>query len=188
MQAGVGLLILDVMPMQWSLHGYRHDYSKFYQLPNSNLFTHHLLFFSREATSETYDPGSLSHTIFLCDIFSFAFLFRSTKPKHKNTLMQFILIYFIWHSIYQSITILSHVCLPILRRRYPKGIDNPFYTPGCEYLLFVCMGFFTLCCLVLLLVRYLGFITEGNTYHHCARSSLPLRGNTDVVAATIRLV
>ena len=29
---------------------------KLYQLPNSNLFTHHLLFFLREATSETYGP------------------------------------------------------------------------------------------------------------------------------------
>ena len=28
----------------------------------------------------------------------------------------------------------------ILGRRYPKGIDNPFYTSGCEYLLFVCRG------------------------------------------------
>ena len=36
--------------------GYRHEYLKFYQLPNSNLFTHRLLFFSREATSETYAP------------------------------------------------------------------------------------------------------------------------------------
>ena len=29
---------------------------KFYQLPNSKLFTHRLLFFSRESTSETYGP------------------------------------------------------------------------------------------------------------------------------------
>ena len=35
MQAGVGLLILDVMPIYRSLPGYRHDYLKFYQLPNS---------------------------------------------------------------------------------------------------------------------------------------------------------
>ena len=47
-------------------------------------------------------------------------------------------------------------------------------------------GLFTFCCLVLLLVRYLGFITEGNTYRRYATSSLPLQGNTDVVPATIK--
>ena len=46
-------------------------------------------------------------------------------------------------------------------------------------------GLFTFCCLVLLLVRYLGFITEGNTYRCCATSSSPLGGNTDVVLANI---
>ena len=35
---------------------YRHNDLLFYQLPSSNLFTHCLLFFSREATSETYGP------------------------------------------------------------------------------------------------------------------------------------
>ena len=38
MQAGVGLLILDVMPIYRSLPRYRHDYLKFYQLPNSKRF------------------------------------------------------------------------------------------------------------------------------------------------------
>ena len=46
-------------------------------------------------------------------------------------------------------------------------------------------GLFTFCCLVLLLIRYLGFITEGNTYRCCATSSSPLGGNTDVVLANI---
>ena len=46
-------------------------------------------------------------------------------------------------------------------------------------------GLFTFCCLVLLLVRYLGFIAEGNTYRCCATSSSPLGGNTDVVLANI---
>ena len=32
----------------------------------------------------------------------------------------------------------------------------------------------------------LGFITEGNTYRRCATSSLPLRGNTDVVPSAIK--
>ena len=50
------------------------------------------------------------------------------NQKYKNTSLHFIYIYFIWRSIYQSTTILSHVRLPILRRRYPEGIDNPFNT------------------------------------------------------------
>ena len=66
-------------------------------------------------------------------------------------------------------------------RRYPKGIVNPFYTSGCEYLLFVCM-----CCLrSVAWFSYwfdnLYLITEGNTYRRCATPSLPLWGNTNVV-------
>ena len=34
--------------------GYRHDYLLFYQLPNSNLSTHRMLFSKREASSENY--------------------------------------------------------------------------------------------------------------------------------------
>ena len=143
MQAGVGLLILDAMPMYWSLAGYRHDYLKFYQLPNSNLFTHRLLFFSREATSDTYGPRvSFSYYLPLRSTFPLLLFSNLLNQKSKNTLPQFILIYFIWSSIYQSTTNLPHVHLPILRRRTPEGIDNPFNTSGCEKLLFVCR-----CCL-----------------------------------------
>ena len=96
MQAGAGLLDLDVMHMQWSLPGHCHDYLKFYQLPNSNLFTPRFLFFSWEATSETYDPW----------VFFLIYLpLRSTFLLHlcsdlliqqpKNTLLQFIVIYFV---------------------------------------------------------------------------------------------
>ena len=63
--------------------GYRHDYSKFYQFPNSNLFTRRMLFFSREATSEIYGPGSLLYYICLRDIFLFAFIFKYINPKIK---------------------------------------------------------------------------------------------------------
>src|SRR5215216_4715494 len=66
------------------MSGYRHDYLKFYQLPNSNLFTHRMLFFSREATSEIYGPwvSSLlylpSRSIFLCFYFQ---IYISKNPK-----------------------------------------------------------------------------------------------------------
>ena len=38
---------------------YRHDFARFYQLLDSNLFTHRLLAFMREATSKHYGPGSI---------------------------------------------------------------------------------------------------------------------------------
>ena len=58
-----------------------YNFLRFYQFPNSNLFTHRLLFFSREATSETYGPGVFFFIYLLAIYFSFAFLFRSIKPK-----------------------------------------------------------------------------------------------------------
>ena len=35
---------------------YRHNYALFYQLLDSNLFTHLMFSFKRESSSETYDP------------------------------------------------------------------------------------------------------------------------------------
>ena len=60
MQAGVGLLVSDVMPIYMIIPRYSHNYAQFFQLLNSNLFTHlRILMLSREATSETYGPGSI---------------------------------------------------------------------------------------------------------------------------------
>src|SRR3990170_16682 len=64
--------------------GYRHDYSLFYQLPNSNLFTHRMLFSREKPLVKTMAPGStLSFTktlkilaaLFLY-LFYFVFLFN----------------------------------------------------------------------------------------------------------------
>ena len=137
-------------------------------------------YFSREKPLlKPTTPGSLSHIICLCDLFSFAFIFRSTKPKIQKYLAA---IYFICRSIYQYLQ-LSHVHLPILGRCYPKGIKNPFNTSGCEVLLFVCR--YCLRCVAWFSYWFdnLGFIIEENTYLRCATSSLPLWGNTDVVLA-----
>ena len=78
-------------------------------------------------------------------------------------MLQFSLIYFIWHLIYQSTTNLSHVHLPILRRRTPKGINNPFNTSGCEDLLYVCRGCLRCFACFSYWFDHLGFISEGNT-------------------------
>ena len=64
MQAGVGLLVTDVMPIYMIIPRYSHNYAQFYQLLDSNLFTHRNTYvILREATSETYGPGSLFHYI-----------------------------------------------------------------------------------------------------------------------------
>ena len=75
MQAGVGLLVSDVMPIYMIIPRYSHNYAQFCQLLNSNLFTHRrILMLLREATSETYGPRVYSHHINL-QYFNLALLF-----------------------------------------------------------------------------------------------------------------
>ena len=131
-------------------------------------------------------PWSIFSYICLCDIFSFAFIFRSTKPKTQEYFAAIYSYLFIWNSIYQSTTNLPHVCLPILRCRTPKGIDNPFNTSGCEDLLSVCRCYLRCVAWFSYLFDNLDFISEGNTYRRCAASSLPLWGNTNVVSSDIK--
>jgi len=77
MQAGVGLLVSDVMPIYMIIPRYSHNYAQFCQLLNSNLFTHRkILMLFREATSETYGPRVyLHHIIFQHLAISVAFYF-----------------------------------------------------------------------------------------------------------------
>ena len=57
MQAGVGLLVTDVMPIYMIIPRYSHNYAQLYQLLNNNSFTHRNTYaILREATSETYGP------------------------------------------------------------------------------------------------------------------------------------
>ena len=52
-----GLLNTDVMPMFMIMPRYSHNYALFYQLLDSNLFTHRNTYaILREATSKTYGP------------------------------------------------------------------------------------------------------------------------------------
>ena len=151
--------------------GYHHDYSKFYQSPNSNLFIHRLLFFSREATSETYGPRVSFSYICLCDLLFLCHLFSDLlNQKYKNTLLQFILIYFIWRSIYQFTTILSHVRLLILRRRTRKGLTTPL-TRRVARTCYLCAGAIYVVLLgsptcSITLVSYLREIPTGAVLHH----------------------
>ena len=143
-------------------------------MPNSDCLPT-VSYFSREKPLvKSTAPGCISHIICLRDLFSFAFTFISIKPKTQKYLAA---IYLIYCSIYQYLQ-LYHV-------RYPKGIDNPFYTSGCEYLLVVCR-----CYLHWLSYWFdnLGLITEGNTYRCYTASSLPLWGNTDVFLVDIKYI
>ena len=90
MQAGVGLVVSDVMPIYMIIPRCSHNYAQFFQLLNSNLFTdRRILMLSREDTSETYGPWVYLHHInllllsyFLCFLFCFYF---TLHLYHKNT-------------------------------------------------------------------------------------------------------
>src|SRR5215216_2329211 len=85
MQAGVGLLDTDVMPI---LHnhclGYRHNFALFYQLLDSNLFTHRIFPLNREASSETYAPR----------VYFPSYIFRSINQKTQKYLAAIYLLLF----------------------------------------------------------------------------------------------
>mgnify|MGYP005825504691 CR=1 FL=1 len=68
----------------------------FYQLPNNNLFTHHMLFSREKPLVKSTAPGLFSHDIF-SDLYCYlpfylfaSFIFRSILPKPKNTSLNFI--------------------------------------------------------------------------------------------------
>src|SRR3954467_15521739 len=64
MQNRFDLLVTDTMPIYMIMPRYSHNYAQFFQLLNSNLFTHRRkLMLLREATSETYGPLVYSHHI-----------------------------------------------------------------------------------------------------------------------------
>ena len=146
-------------------------------------------YFSREKPLvKSTAPGSLLCYICLRDLFLFVFIFRSIFTKTQKYLAA-IYSYLFYLAFPRDLFIQSIIFLPRLLanfwRRCPKGIDNPFNTSGCEYLLFVCRCH--LCSVAWFSYWFdnLGLITKGNTYRCCAASSLPLCGNIDVVLADI---
>src|SRR3954463_4873593 len=104
MQAGVGLLVSDMMPIYMIIPRYSHNYAQFCQLLNSNLFTHRkILMLLREDTSETYGPRVYLHHInlptlsyFLCFFTLLLFYFASLSQKYQK--------------YYPIISIRSHSC------------------------------------------------------------------------------
>ena len=97
-------------------------------------------------------------------------------------MLLFVFIYFISRSreIYLSNLLQFYLSF------YPGGIDNPSFTLGCKYLLFVCGYYLRGVRRLSYWFDNLGLIIEGNTYRRYTASSLPLWGNTDVVLAVIK--
>ena len=121
MQAGVGLLVTDVMPIYMIIPRYSHNYAQFYQLLDSNLFTHRNTYaILREATSETYGPRVY---------------FPSYKFPIYFILQSLLSIYII--KIPKIFILLSVSDLTFASGR--EGIDNPFIALVARFL-FVCVG------------------------------------------------
>ena len=140
-------------------------------------------YFPREKPLVKSTPPGLFFIIFSFKIYFYLLLFSDLLiQKYKNTLLQFLVIYFIlrYYKIYLSNLPQFYLSF------YPWGIDNPSLTSGCKYLFFVCRS----CVRGVAWFSYwfdnLGLITVGNTYRSCVASSLPLWGNTDIVQAAIR--
>ena len=92
MQAGAGLLVSDVMPIYMIIPRYSDNYAQFYQMLNSNLFTHHNTYaILREATSETYGPRvyfpsyySPDNKLFLAPFLFCLLYFASLSQKYQK--------------------------------------------------------------------------------------------------------
>ena len=120
MQNRFGLLVVDVVPIYMIMPRYSHNYSLFYQLLVSNLFTHRNTYaILREATSE---PSGLFSIIQVYNLFYFA-IFTS--------------IYIIKIPKIFILLLLSLSNLTLASGR--EGIDNPFIALVARFL-FVCVG------------------------------------------------
>ena len=122
MQNSFSLLVTDVMPIYMIMPRYSHNYALFYQLLDSNLFTHRNTYaILRQATSQTYGPR-----VYLLSYKFLIYLYLQSLLSnlyHKNTKN----IYLILLSLY--LTFASG------RER----IDNPFIALVARFL-FVCVG------------------------------------------------
>ena len=115
--------VTDVMPIYMIMPRQSHNYALFYQLLDSNLFTHRNTYaILREATSETYGP----RVYLLSYKFSIYFYLHLLLSNlyHKNT-----------KNIY--LIILSLLDLTFASGR--EGIDNPFIALVASSR-FVCVG------------------------------------------------
>ena len=122
MQNRFGLLVADVMPIYMIMPRYSHNYSLFYQLLDSNSFSHRNTYaILREATSETYGPWVY---------------FPSYKFPIYFILQSLLSIYIIKIPKIFILLLLSLSDLTLISDR--EGIDNPFIALVARFL-FVCV-------------------------------------------------
>ena len=161
MQNCFDLLVADVMPIYMIMPRYSHNYALFYQLLDSNLFTHRNTYaILREATSETYGP----RVYLLSYKFSIYFYLHLLLSNlyHKNT-----------KNIYLILLSLSDVTFA----SYREGIDNPFIALVARFL-FVCVGTRDLR-VVSYWIDTLVLKNEGKYLCYFAASPFPLQGRTN---------
>ena len=129
MQAGVGLLVTDVMPIYMIMTRYSHNYSLFYQLLDSNLVIHRNTYaILREATSETYGPRVSFPSYYISFIYiASCLLFCNLYFSIYTTKIPKIFILLLL-----SLSDLTLVC-------DCEGIDNPFIVLVARFLI-VCAG------------------------------------------------
>ena len=131
------LLVTDVMPIYMIMPRYSHNYSLFYQLLDSNLFTHRNTYaILREATSETYGPWVSFPLSYI------SFIYIASRLLFCN----------LYFSIYTTkipkiFILLSLSYLTFASGR--EGIDNPFIVLVARFL-FVCAGTRRLACNLLM--------------------------------------
>ena len=83
--------------------------------------------------------GSLSHIICLCDLFSFAFIFRSIKQKIQNYLAT--IYYYLCYLAFprSNLSYFYHVLLPISGTAARKGFTTPL-TRRVASICYLCAG------------------------------------------------
>ena len=123
MQNRFDLLVADVMPIYMIMPRYSHNYALFYQLLDSNLFTHrNTCAILREATSENYGPRVYFPSYKFPVYFILQYLLFNLY--HKNTKNIYLIILSLWDIAFSS---------------GREGIDNPFIALVARFL-FVCVG------------------------------------------------
>ena len=163
MQAGGGQLVMDVMPIYMIMPRYSHNYSLFYQLLDSNLFTHHntcaILW---EATSETYGPWVYSPSY----KFPIYFILQSLLSIYIRKIPKILIL---------SLSYLSDLTLASDR----EGIDTPFIALVARFL-FVCVGAWD-SSVVSYWIDTLVLKNRGKYLHYFTAPPFPPQGKTNAV-------
>ena len=117
MQNRFDLIVIHVMPIYMIMPRYSHNYAVFYQLLDSNLFTHRNTYaILREATSETY--GSWVYLLsYLLPIYCYLHIYYKIPKLYLS---------------YLTIFIRSHF------RKWPWRDWQPLYCVGCEFSVCLC--------------------------------------------------